>query len=168
MMVESSLPLACRCEIYMKRALYLFVSMFGLVACASPVTTSQKTVTAEGNELEITSGTFSNGRFVSVKKTQKAWEAHLKGGKEKWTARSDALRLTARGEIHRICDEWFVAIQKGPIYNMLDSDETMGGIAPALGVSVAMVAYLAAEAATKDTNIPSSVYMEFTCPKDEK
>jgi hypothetical protein len=51
---------------------------------------------------------------------------------------------------------------------MLDNDETMGGMAGVLGVSVAMAAYLAAEAATKDSNIPTGVYMEFGCPEDRK
>src|SRR5579872_6263802 len=114
----------------MKQALYLLACMSVLGACAAPVTTSQRTVTVDGNDLQITSGTLNNGRFISVEKTQKVWEAGLKGGKEKWIARRDILLLTARNDIERICGEWFVAMHKGPIYNMLDNDETMGGAAP--------------------------------------
>jgi hypothetical protein len=152
----------------MKRVLYLLVCMSGLVACAAPVTTSQRTEIIHDNKLQITSGTFDKGRFVSVANAQKVWEARLKGGKEKWILRRDLLRFIARKEIEHICGSHFVAIRKGPIYNMLDNDETMGGVAPALGVSVAMLAYIAAEAATLPTNIPASVYMEFSCQKDEK
>lgn len=152
----------------MKRAIYSWACMVGLAACAAPVTTSHKTITVEGNTLQITSGTGNTGRFISVENTRKVWEGSLKGGKEKWLARRDMLNMTARKEIEHICGEWFVALHKGPIYRMLDSDETMGGMAPALGVGVAMAAYLAAEASTKDTNIPASVYMEFSCQRDEK
>lgn len=51
---------------------------------------------------------------------------------------------------------------------MLDNDETMGGMAPVLGTTASMLAYLAAEAATKDTNIPTGAYVEFNCPQDKK
>jgi hypothetical protein len=152
----------------MKHGLYLLACISVLAACTSPVTTAQRTVTLEGNDLRISSGTLSNGRFITVENVRKTWEGELQGGKEKWTARSDLLHTTARNEIETICGQWFVAIHKGPIYNMLDSDETMGGMAPALGVEVSMVAYLAAEASTKDTNIPTSVYMEFSCPNEGK
>jgi hypothetical protein len=152
----------------MKRVLYLLTCMSALAACASPVTTSQRTVTVDDNRLEITSGTLNNGRFITVANAQKVWEGDLKGGKEKWIARRDVLLLTARNEIEAICGEWFVAMRKGPIYNMLDNDETLGGAAPALGVAVSMAAYLAAEAATQVTNIPSSVYIEFSCQDDKK
>src|SRR5580658_773916 len=120
----------------MKQALYLLACMSGLVACASPVTTSQRTVTVDGNNLQITSGTLNNGRFITVENAQKVWEADLKGGKEKWIARRDILLLTAKDEIERICGQPFVAMHKGPVYNMLDNDETLGGAAPALGVAV--------------------------------
>ena len=144
-----------------------FTACLGLAACSSPVTTSTQTVVLYGNTVQITSGTLSKGRFVNVADSQKTWEGDLKGGKEKWGNRRDALHLTANSEIIRICGDWF-ALTKGPIYNMLDSDETMGGVAPALGVSVAMIAYIVADAATQDTNVPASTYVEFTCPKDEK
>jgi len=152
----------------MKRSLYLLAAFAALAACDSPVTTSKRTVTEGGNGLLITSGTTGGGRFVSVDNPQKSWEGDLKGGREKWGARRDVLHDTARNEIERICGEWFVAIHKGPVYNMLDNDETMGGAAPALGVAVSMAAYLAAEAATKDTNIPTGVYMEFSCQGEGK
>lgn len=152
----------------MRHPWYLLICMVGLAACAAPVTTAQKTATAHGNKLEIVSGTFSGGRFISVTKAEKVWTGQLKGGKEKWGARRGALHATAKKEIERICGEWFFATLKKPVYNMLDNDETMGGVAPMLGASVAVFAYLAAEAATEDTNIPSGMYMEFSCPKDEK
>ena len=126
-----------------------------------------KTVPVDDNNLKISSGTLSSGRFVTVENAQKLWEGELKGGKEKWPARRDALLVTARSEIEGICGEWFVAM-KAPIYNMLDSDETLGGAAPALGVAVSMAAYIAAEANTQVTNIPSSVYIEFSCQDDKK
>lgn len=139
-----------------------------LAACSSPVVKSHTTKVVGGNNLQVTSGTVSGGRFISVANTHKEWAASLKGGKERWNARRGALLSTARAEMEQICGDWFVALRKGPLYNMLDSDETMGGVAPALGVTVAMAAYIAAEAATKDTNVPSSMYMEFACQSDEK
>lgn len=156
----------------MRRALSLFTglsaSLLWLVACSAPVTTSQKTVTSYGNNLQVVSGTDNNGRFIMVANAQKTWEGVLKGGKEKWIMRRDFLNRFARDEIEKICGSWFVAIRKGPIYNMLDNDETMGGVAPALGVAFSMAAYLAAEAATKDTNVPASAYIEYSCQDDKK
>lgn len=152
----------------MKSVLYFLACLPALVACSGPVTTSERTEEVEGNNLQITTGTLSDGRFITVANAQKVWEGDLKGGKDKWGNRRDFLLLNARQEIESICGQWFVAMRKVPFYNMLDNDETMGGLAPALGATVAMAAYLAAEAATKDTNIPSSVYIEFSCDDDKK
>src|SRR5438105_156611 len=116
----------------MKRALYLLACLPALSACAPAVTTSQRTVAVWGNTLHIASGTLSGGRFVSVANAQKTWEGDLKGGKEKWNARRASLELYARKEIERICGHWFFALRRGPVYNMLDNDETMGGVAPVL------------------------------------
>lgn len=151
----------------MKHTITLLACL-ALVACSSPVVKSQKTTTVEGNSLQVVSGTANGGRFISVANSQKEWAGGLKGGKEQWNARRGVLLSTARTEMEQVCGDWFVALRKGPLYTMLDSDETMGGVAPALGVTVAMAAYIAAEAATKDTNIPSRIYMEFSCQGDEK
>lgn len=116
----------------------------------------------------MTSGTLAKGRFITVANAQVGWQGDLEGGKEQWGARSELLYKTARSGIASICGEWFVAVHKGPVYTMLDNDETMGGMAPVLGVAASMVAYLAAEANTKDENISVSAYMEFSCQSDEK
>lgn len=147
-----------------KQAACVLACASALGACAEPVTTSRQTVTVDGNPLQVSSGTWSEGYFVSVDNVSNTWKGRLKGGKEKWNARRDLLQMQMRNEVTRICGTWFVAPHRGPVYRMLDNDETMGGMAPVLGVSASMIAYLAAEAATKDENIPTGVYFEFECP----
>ncbi len=153
----------------MRRAYCLAALLLVLPACAPPpVTTSTREVEIDDNRLKVSSGTWSKGRFVFVENAKMGWDGDLEGGKEKWEARRQFLYVNARKEIQDICGNWFFAMPKEPVYNMLDNDETMGGIAPVLGVAASMVAYLAAEAKTKDTNVPVSVYIEFSCEKDEK
>jgi len=152
----------------MKRVIYLLASLLVLVACTEPVVTSRRTVTQDDNELRITSGTWNKGRFILVETAKIGWEADLAGGKEQWSARREFLYSVARDDIRDICGDTFFAVPKRPVYNMLDNDETMGGIAPVLGVAASMVAYLAAEAKTKDENIPVSLYIEFNCMEDEQ
>lgn len=152
----------------MKRSAFFLSCLLACSACSSPVVTAQRTETIDGNRLQITSGTNSAGRYVAVENVDKRWEGSLKGGKEKWGVRRDLLKKTYRDEIEQVCGEWFYEEVQSAHYNMLDKDETMGGVAPVLGVTASMVAYAAAEASTDPANIPVSVYSEFRCRKDNE
>jgi hypothetical protein len=50
---------------------------------------------------------------------------------------------------------------------MMDKDQTMGGVAPVLGMTAMMAAHLAASSATDPANIPVGLYTEFSCRMDE-
>lgn len=143
-----------------------------IAACASTpkVVTSDRTVEVEGNTLQIASGTLSTGRFIVVlnKNPDMRWSGSLKGGKEKWQARATLLNSWMTEEIRDICGEMFYQSIFGPTYKMMDKDDTMGGLAPVLGITASMVAHLAASSATDESNVPVSIYSEFRCRKDEK
>ena len=143
-----------------------------LAACSSTpkVVTSDRTVEVDGNKLQIVSGTLSTGRFVVVqnKNADMRWIGPMKGGKEKWQARATLLNSWMTEEIRDICGDLFYESVFGPTYKMMDKDDTMGGLAPVLGITASMVAHLAASSATDESNVPVSIYSEFKCRKDEK
>jgi hypothetical protein len=136
-----------------------------LAACAE--TKSQRTDTIDGNKLQVTYGTITTGRFIMVENVDRRWEGKLKGGREKWLERKDLLDITAQEEMEKICDNWPYVLDRKPFYNMMDKDETMGGAAPMLGMSVAFMAYVAAASATDEANVPVSIYAYFHCRNDE-
>ena len=142
-----------------------------LIACSSTpkVVTDTREVEAEGTTLQIASGTLSTGRFIVVlnKNADMRWAGSLKGGKEKWQARATLLNSWMTEEIRDICGEMFYQSIFGPTYKMMDKDDTMGGLAPVLGITASMVAHLAASSATDESNVPVSIYSEFRCRKDE-
>jgi hypothetical protein len=154
----------------MKSTAYIVAWLFTLTACSSPVVTSQRTETIDGNHLQITSGTNDAGHFIKVENADKRWAGSYAGGKEQWGARKKLLDREYREEIHAICGEWFYQMdrERPPSYNMLDSDETMGGLAPVLGVAASMAAYAAAYSSTSDANVPVSIYGEFRCRRDNE
>jgi hypothetical protein len=154
----------------MARVAYILPILFLLAACGTkPEVTSQKNDTVDGNTLQVTSGTVPSGRFVAVANIDKRWEGKFKGGREKWVARRDLLQKQLWAEMERICQTWpHIVLDRGPHYNMLDKDETMGGLAPMLGSTFAMAAYVAAASATDDANIPTSGYADFHCRSDEE
>ncbi len=150
----------------MKRYLYLVPSLLLLSACGEGAV-SRKTETVDGNMLQITSGTMHTGRYVAVENVDRRWEGGLKGGRGKWLARKNLLKARTEEEMERICDNWPYVLDRGPHYNMMDKDETMGGMAPVLGMTVAVAAYAVASASTDDANIPVSAYTDFHCRNDE-
>lgn len=149
----------------MKHTLYSLLCLL-LPACSKPVIDMQHVKTVDGNKLQITQGTFDGGRFVTVENVDKRWVGRMKGGKEKWGARKTLLEDMSTQEIRSICGTWHYMPTLGPFYNMLDKDETMGGVAPVLGITASMAAYVAAASSTDEANIPTSVYTEFRCHND--
>ncbi len=151
----------------MKKPVYLLPILL-LTACGSPEIKSQKREAIDGNNLEITTGAVPSGRFVSVVNVEKRWEGKLAGGKEKWGARQALLKKKLWAEMEGICGSWpYIVLDREPFYNMMDKDETLGGMAPVLGIAASMAAYMAAYSSTDEANIPVSVYADFHCRNDE-
>ncbi len=155
----------------MLRILYI-APLVLLAACSSTpkVVTADRTVTVDGNNLQIVSGTLSTGRFIVVlnKNDDMRWLGPMKGGKEKWQARATLLNSWMTEDIRDLCGDIFYQSIYGPTYKMMDKDDTMGGLAPVLGITASMAAHLAASSATDDANVPVSIYSEFKCRKDEE
>jgi hypothetical protein len=140
-----------------------------LSACSAPKVESQRMLAVEGNRLQVTSGTIpGKGRYITIVNSDKRWSGKWKGGKEKWKARAALMENLARDEIHGICGESFFEVIRSPVYNMMDKDETMGGMAPVLGIGASMIAHLAADANTDPANVPVSLYAEFGCRFDKQ
>ncbi len=152
----------------MKSLIHTLPCMLMLAACAAPVVESQRMETVDGNQLQFTSGTTGEGRFLRIENVEKQWHGTLKGGKEKWQARATMLNSWSTREIRDICGDTFYHLMLGPMYNMMDKDDTMGGAAPVLGIAASMAAHLAASSATDAANIPISIYSEFSCRKDAR
>jgi hypothetical protein len=152
----------------MQQCKYCIVIVFLLGGCSSPVIVSQKTLLADGNRLQITSGTNSAGRFVSVVNLDKSWVGKYAGGREKWGDRKNLFQDTASDEIARYCGGWAFRFVRPYTYDMLDHDKTMGGVAPILGGTAEMAGYLVAYSQTKDENIPVSIYADYVCRSDEE
>lgn len=152
------------------KSIHTILSLLFLAACAAGVEqTSQRVVSVEGNRLQITSGIIpGTGRYVTIDNLDKRWVGKWKGGKEKWGLRAGMLDGMAKREIGTICGDWFYHVVRRPVYGMMDKDETMGGLAPVLGVTAAMAAHLAASSATDPANIPVNIYTEFGCARDER
>lgn len=155
----------------MKNLLHI-IPILLLAACSSTpkVVTEDRTVEVDGNKLQIASGTLSTGRFIVVmnKNADMRWVGPLQGGKDKWQARATVLNSWMTEEIRDICGDMFYQSVMGPTYKMMDKDDTMGGLAPVLGITASMAAHLAASSATDEANVPVSIYSEFKCRRDEK
>ena len=147
---------------------YMFPLLLALTACGNNSRVeSQSVEMVEGNRLQVTRGTSDDGRFISVENLDKHWRGIFKGGKEKWGKRKKLLDGMTGNEIRSICGDWFYKELRPPIYEMMDKDETMGGMAPVLGMAASMAAHLAAHSATDPRNVPVSIYREYSCRRDK-
>lgn len=150
------------------KAFFYILPLILLSACAGPQVTSQRMMVVDGNRLQVTSGTMRDGRYVTVENVEKQWHGRMKGGKEKWKFRAGMLNNVLTHEIGMVCGDTFFRTIRPPTYKMMDKDETMGGMAPVLGIAASMAAHLAADSATDPANVPVSVYAEFGCPSDDQ
>jgi hypothetical protein len=147
---------------------YVIPLLLMLAACGNNSRVeSQDIRTVSGNRLQVTRGISDDGRFISVENLDKHWVGKYKGGKEKWSARLHLLDDMSAQEIHDICGEWFFKTKRTPIYEMMDKDETMGGMAPILGMAASMAAHVAAYESTDPRNVPVSIYREYGCRSDK-
>ncbi len=150
----------------MKHAAYIPLLLL-LAACGNnSKIDSQYLHIVDGNRLQVTTGTMDDGRFITVENLDKHWVGKYAGGKAKWRARKRLLDDLSSREMRGLCGEWLFAALRPPIYEMMDKDETMGGMAPVLGMAASMAAHVAAYSATDAGNVPVSVYREYRCRSD--
>lgn len=145
----------------------LFPILLALTACSAPQVTAQREMEVGGNKLLVTSTKAGEGRGLRIENLEKRWVGKYAGGQEKWSARVALLDNLSKSEIISVCGGWAHNVIKPATYNMMDKDETMGGVAPVLGVTALMVGHLVASSNTDPANVPVGVYTEFRCPKDE-
>lgn len=152
----------------MIRAIFLPLILLLTACSADRIPPQQRIDTIEGNRLQVTSGLSDKGRYVSVENLDRQWQGKWQGGKEKWGARKKLFDVLYKREIERVCGIVFHQTLRDAEYKMMDKDETLGGVAPVLGVAASMAAYAAAYSNTDERNIPISVYTEFRCPNDKE